>query len=433
MNSSPQMWPVPIALMFELLAMTSANSAQYVVDGLALGNQVALNSQNYRSYNCKPSDDFADLTWCSRSQQRGSKGRNITVSNTIAHTPDGTALYLMANAEPVILSRTVVEAEITQLTQEIGEYPANIEWFPKFQRSDHITSVIVYWGKIKLDELGWQPRYAINQGESPRLGVLVDTLGDPKRSALADFPIYRIIGDPGYIYSASFDETGRGHRHYVAIDGAQLTAKYFQLALQRILQKDQSLQSNDYQLWAEVAAATRALSRDTSPALANRLLNKGFEKFQSKKLRSRVWSILPGGAIGHLAMHQHGTIDIYGPKTEHPDIRRTIQRFIADYPSEPFVEFLHYALGDYNKALQANPNSVISDVLHYAIGYDIVGSLAKEVVKIVKPPSREGDYEDYTDGAIGFLNRNPELYDNKPLSTIVPNFVTRAATAEFAF
>src|SRR6476620_6225398 len=146
MTFSARLFPPVIALLFELSATASAGAAQYVVDGIALGSRVALDSQNYRSYSCNPSDDFAELVWCQRSQQRSAKGRNIIVSNTIAHTPDRTALYLMANAAPVMLNRSIIESEIDQLTRELGEQPVKITWFPRYHRPNGPTSVIVHWG-----------------------------------------------------------------------------------------------------------------------------------------------------------------------------------------------------------------------------------------------------------------------------------------------
>lgn len=427
MTPAARAWLPAIALLLAPSALSPAGAAQYVIDGLALGSRVPTDSQNYRSYDCKPSDDFADLTWCQRSQRRSARGRNFTVSNTIAHAADGTSLYLMVNAAPVALNRSIIQNEIAQLSQEIGAQPAKVEWFPPDRRPGMPTSVIVYWGQIKLERLGGEDSGIVADGKSPRLGVLVDSLGDLARSAKEyDFPVYRMVGGPGYLYAASFDESGIGHRHYVAINGAQLSVRHYERALQATLQKDRNLASDDYQLWPEVAAMTRRLALDTSPRTANELLDKIFDRFPSKKLRSHIWSILPGGAIIHLAMHQHGTIDVYGPKTTHPAIRRTIERFLADKPSEPFAEFLHYTIGDYEKALAANPNSVIGDVLHYAVGYDKVGSLAKEAMKIVDP-SKAGDYEDGIDSAIGSFNEYSERPDSKPITVLVPNFAARAA------
>ena len=63
------------------------------------------------------------------------------------------------------------------------------------------------------------------------VGLLVDSLSDPTRSAKADLPVYRVAGGAGYFYSASFEPGGRGHRRYVAIDVSQPAIQKFEPAL----------------------------------------------------------------------------------------------------------------------------------------------------------------------------------------------------------
>jgi tetratricopeptide (TPR) repeat protein len=188
-----------------------------------------------------------------------------------------------------------------------------------------------------------------------------------------------------------------------------------------------------------VADVTRRLARETSPKTANDALDRVFSKFPSKKLRSHVWSVLPGGTIVNLAKRvywagggEHPGGDTYGPNTKHPEIRRNIQSFIAANPSAPFIEFLHYTVGDFDKALWANPNSVIRDVIHYASGHSMLESLMRDTMRVVKPRRSDDDPTGVND-TIRFLNENPELYQHKPLASLVPNFASRAATAQTHF
>ena len=138
MRSTATAWQLVIACLWELLCLTPGNAAQYVIDGIRLGDRVPIGSSNYRSYACRPSDDFAGLTWCHRSQQRG----GYVASNTILHAPDGTAAYLMVNVAPVSLNRDVLVHEIDELSREIGEQPVVVEWLPKYQQRPLTTSVI---------------------------------------------------------------------------------------------------------------------------------------------------------------------------------------------------------------------------------------------------------------------------------------------------
>jgi len=431
-NAPIKRWLPLFAFFIELLAAPCAYSAQYVVGGFTLGERVASDSASYRSYTCRPSDDFARVTRCERSQQqRGSGGSNYVLSSTILHNENGIALYLMANAAPVSVNRNAVEREIEVLSQEIKERPAKVDWSTEGQP----TSVIALWGQIKLEELGSEEIAKIAAGGSPKRGILVDSFGDLRRSANENQPIYRITGGPGYLYSSSFDRSGRGHRHYVAIDGSQLAPRLFERAVSDILEKDQSLAGNDYQLWPDVAKLTRRLSLDTSPNVANDALAKVFEKFPSKKLYSRVWSILPGGTIDHIASHKYWMLDTYLEKTEHPEIRRNILTFLAEKPADPFVEFLYYVVGDFDKALSANPTSSFHDMYRYAIGHKIVDSLLQDTIKVIKT---RNDLESLTnvdvligvDYVMSFLNEHPDLYDNKPLATLVPTFADRSAAAK---
>jgi TolA-binding protein len=440
-------WLPLLVSLFGITATTSADSAQYVVEGLALGDRVPFDSPNYQSYTCRPSDDFAGLTWCQRTQQRGT---NAILSSTIIHTQDGTAIYLMANIAPVSLSRNVVLTEIDDLSRELQQRPIKVNWLP--QRQGLPKSFIAVWGQIKLEELDSDAISIVAGGKSPHMGVLVDSLGDLKRSAEQGLPVYRIAGGAGYLYSASFDASGHGHRHYVAINASQLATSQFESALREILKRDRSLAPDDYQLWPDVARITRRLALQTSPKIANETLDKIFVEFPSTKLRSHAWSIIPGGAIEHLAAHEYWPCDIYGPKTEHPEIRRNIETLALGHPSDPFIEFAYYVIGEFDNALRAKSNSTISDVLHYAIGHRAVEWLLRDTMKIVEPkfekmrrtldvdvPTVPADdapiclENTWFNDTLRFFNANPALYDHKMLGTLVPNFAAHAAIAQVHF
>ena len=411
----------------------SADAAQYVVDGIALGSRVPFNSDKYRSYTCAPSTNFAGLTWCQRSQQQTVRGRKVIVSSTLLHGPDGTAHYLMVNVAPAATTETVINNEIVQLSQELRAQPTKVAWSSSFENSGP-KSVIAYWGEVKLQPVGREDLDVVAAGRSPHLGVLVDTLGDLTRSAKEYwFPVYRITGGPGYVYAASFDQNGLGHRHYVAIDSSQLLDKAYEAGVEALLIKDRNLAGNDYSLWPDIAILTRRFSLDTSSTKANEVLDKVFTKFPSKKLQSHAWAVLPSGTLMHLRMDQHGTIDIYGTETENPLVRSTIQALLKASPSEPFAEFLYYTIGEYDKALAVNPNSPISNVLNYAAGYQKVGVLARDAankLKLVDPSAYNQESLFYS---IALLNQHSERSEYRPLSEVVPNFEARAAAARANF
>ena len=204
--------------------------------------------------------------------------------------------------------------------------------------------------------------------------------------------------------------------------------------LPALLAKDQSSDANDFQLWPQVADLTRRLARGVSPKTANEALDKAFEKIPSKKYRSHVWAFLPGGAIEHLGLRQHWDVDIYGPKTENPQIRSSIQEFLATKPSDSFTELLYYVIGEYEQAIRTNPKSPLSDVLHYAAGFRTLGPVLHDVIERAK--SKTGaklDEPEEIYEKISFLIQNPYLLENKPMSAMLPDFAARVAPARAHF
>lgn len=448
MASPARVW-LPILMWSAiLLASTGAHAAQYVVDGFALSEPVTTASPNYRSYTCKPSDDFADSTQCLRTQERGSRGSGSILSSALIHAADGTTLYAMVNIAPVQLNRAVVQGEIDALSRQFNERPAKVEWTPAGNGMP--ATVLAIWGQIKVEEIGNDAINLVANGENPHLGVLVGALGDPKLTLNQNLPVYRLTGGSGYLYSASFDARGRGHRRYVAANATELAIKQFRVSLQAILEKDLALARDDYRLWPDVALITRNLARDTSPRTANAAIDKVFDETHNSKLRSHVWAYLPLGARERLAAGEYSRLDIYGPKTEHPVIRRDIEGFLAREPSDPFVEFGYSLIGDYEKALQVRPNSVIADVLHYAAGHKIMLSLLQDGLPIAKThvtrttsPNAKSNLEDlvdegpdaayHFDRTLKLSNQNPDFFERKRLGSVIPNFVARATVAQAHF
>lgn len=218
---------------------------------------------------------------------------------------------------------------------------------------------------------------------------------------------------------------------------AQYSVQEFERDLGAILSADQKLKPDDFSLWPKAADVTRRLARSTGVKAANEAFDRVFSDAPSKKLYSHVWAVLPGSTIQGLAGHVYrAAYDIYGVGTKYPKIRQDLLAFVSAKPSDPFVEFGYYALGDFNRAINERPNSPIKDVLHHAIAFAIVGMIVRDAYSagITRAPSTimRPDPED-TDRMLSFLNRHAELYDSKPLATVVPRFAERAAAAQSHF
>jgi hypothetical protein len=78
--------------------------------------------------------------------------------------------------------------------------------------------VIAVWGEVTLEPLDQESITTLADGKSPKKGFLVDYLHNFTRSAKEGLPIYRIVGGPGFIWAASFDQKGRGALRLAAVN-----------------------------------------------------------------------------------------------------------------------------------------------------------------------------------------------------------------------
>ena len=72
--------------------------------------------------------------------------------------------------------------------------------------------------RIQLTELDADAVSILASGESPRKGMLIDYLGNLRRSAQLGLPVYSLSGGAGYIWSASVDRNNRGHIRFLTVD-----------------------------------------------------------------------------------------------------------------------------------------------------------------------------------------------------------------------
>jgi hypothetical protein len=194
----------------------------YTVDGLALGARIEFESSTYRAYQCNPSEQFPEFTRCQRTQkQQNLWGRRNSESiNSILHSRDGTAVYINRSVIPVIFDRNEIQSEINRLSSKFGERAREMR-MP--QREGFPNAVIASWGKVQLEQLGADAISLLASGQSPRKGLLIDYLGDLRRSAQLRLPIYSLNGGAGYLWSASVDRSGRGHLRFLTADASALT------------------------------------------------------------------------------------------------------------------------------------------------------------------------------------------------------------------
>jgi hypothetical protein len=193
----------------------SAATSSYVIEGLTLGEQF----RPERDYQCKPSIQFTDVTWCLRRKPGRAVRGSFVSSTSILQGPNGAIGYVNREVEPAFFGDDDMQTEITRLTAKLGER-ARVMRLPP--RPGLPNAVIASWGAVELEQLDDDVVETIAGETTPRLGLLVDYLNDIKRSAQLRLPIFRLGGGAGYLWSASSDDGGRGHLRFLIIDASIL-------------------------------------------------------------------------------------------------------------------------------------------------------------------------------------------------------------------
>ncbi len=193
----------------------------YVVDGLALGGHVYFESAAYKQYQCLPSE-YVGYTWCHKQKQEHTDRGEITSSNSIMHNQDGTALYVNRHIEPTFLGSNDVRSEIDRLSAKFGERARELR-MPL--REGLPNAIIAVWGKIKLEQLDAADVSILSAGGRLHKGILVSFLGDLQQSAKLGVPVYRLAGGAGFLWSASFNQDGRGVLRFLTIDASTINAQ----------------------------------------------------------------------------------------------------------------------------------------------------------------------------------------------------------------
>jgi serine protease Do len=189
----------------------------YVVDGLALGGRVRLESEAYKEYQCAASEKFPGFTWCHKEKIEKTKRGEVTSATSILHTQEGVAAYVNRYVEPAYFGPNDVKDEIARLSARFGERAREI-WMPA--REGLPRAVIAVWGRIELRQLDDAEVSTVASGGRHK-GLLVSFLGDLQRSAKAGVPVYELAGGAGFLWAAAFNQDGRGVLRFLTVDASQ--------------------------------------------------------------------------------------------------------------------------------------------------------------------------------------------------------------------
>jgi hypothetical protein len=121
--------------------------------------------------------------------------------------------------EPAFFSGAEATEEIDRLSRRHGSPPRII---PMPQRSGVPYGMIASWGNVVLEPLDASSVSELAAARDVHRGFLIDHIANFQRSAQLGLPIYRLRGRAGYVWAASYDQSGRGTLRFLTIDASLL-------------------------------------------------------------------------------------------------------------------------------------------------------------------------------------------------------------------
>ena len=169
----------------------------------------------------QPERAVCGLTWCSRSAaEKGSYGQK-NASYSLLRTTDGTIVYANRAADLTSFREDAAKKELQRLAQRYGT-PRIID-MPRKPKSQQ--GMIASWGDVVLEPLDASSMSQLALGKSPNKGLIIDFLGNFRRSArAAGLPVYRMTGGAGFVWAASFNKKGAGTLRFAAVNPSALSA-----------------------------------------------------------------------------------------------------------------------------------------------------------------------------------------------------------------
>jgi Trypsin-like peptidase domain len=191
----------------------------YSVTGVAVGTRVQFDSEAYHEYRCGPSQVFDGLTLCVKTTDDTDQRGPFVAYDGLLHSGDGTVVYASRYQDPAYWRDDEVEEDIGYYSRELGEAPT---FLTMPTRDELPNAVIATWGKVVLEPVDAKSKKILAAGKNPKIGALIDFLGNYELSTKNDLPVYRVSGGAGFIWAASWDSNGRGTLRMLAINPLEL-------------------------------------------------------------------------------------------------------------------------------------------------------------------------------------------------------------------
>ena len=111
------------------------------------------------------------------------------------HSRYGTVVYASRYQDSAYWRDDEVEEDIGYYLRELGEAPT---FLTMPTRDELPNAVIATWGKIVLEPVDGASQKILAAGKNPKIGALIDFLGNYELSTKNDLPVYRVSGGAGF-------------------------------------------------------------------------------------------------------------------------------------------------------------------------------------------------------------------------------------------
>ena len=197
---------------------------EYKVGGYMLGQEVEPQKLKDEGYNCQPSEVYEGYSFCnaSRTEKSPIKGP-FAVKTSVLVSPSNNLHYINQVYDPAFWDAGEVEQDIDFRTKKFGSKPTLIK-LANPAPALLFEATIAVWGSIKLEQLDAPSIRVLADGQSPKVGILIDYLSNLKKSALLRMPVYRIASGSGYIWISGVGAANKGTLRFLTIDMNSLKA-----------------------------------------------------------------------------------------------------------------------------------------------------------------------------------------------------------------
>jgi flagellar biosynthesis GTPase FlhF len=133
------------------------------------------------------------------------------------HAQDGAVVYVNRYQEPAYWSANEVAEDIQRYARKIGEEPHIIQ-LPV--RPGLPKGTLATWGKVVLEPIAGDELRLLAEDKPLKKGIAIDFIGNFSQSARQGLPIYRLAGGAGFVWAASYNQSGRGTLRFSAVDAS---------------------------------------------------------------------------------------------------------------------------------------------------------------------------------------------------------------------